>query len=54
MGLALGKKRRSAEKLVDVPYLRVANVQRGHLDLDEIRTVQATEAEVERLALRPG
>ena len=53
-GLALGKKRKSGEKLVDVPYIRVANVQRGHLDLEDIRTVQATETEIERLALRPG
>ena len=53
-GLALGKKRKSGEKLVEVPYLRVANVQRGHLDLGDVRTVQATEMEIERLALRPG
>ena len=53
-GLALGKKRKSGEKLVEVPYIRVANVQRGHLDLEDVRTVQATETEIERLALRPG
>ena len=53
-GLALGKKRKSREKLVDVPYIRVSNVQRGHLDLQDVRTLQATETEIERLALRPG
>ena len=53
-GLALGKKRKSGDKLVDVPYIRVANVQRGHLDLEDVRVVQATETEIERLALRPG
>ena len=53
-GLALGKKRKPGERLVDVPYLRVANVQRGYLDLHDVRTTQATEAEVARLALRPG
>ena len=53
-GLALGKKRKSGEKLVNVPYIRVANVQRGHLDLEDVRTLQATETEIERLALRPG
>ena len=53
-GLALGKKRKPGEKLATVPYLRVANVQRGYLDLHDIRTVQATAAEIERLALRPG
>ena len=53
-GLALGKKRKTGERLMDVPYIRVANVQRGHLDLEDVRTVQATETEVGRLALRPG
>ena len=53
-GLTLGKKRKTGEKLVDVPYIRVANVQRGYLDLEDVRTVQATENEIERLALRPG
>ena len=53
-GLALGKRRKSGETLVDVPYVRVANVQRGYLDLEDVRTVQATEKEVARLALRPG
>ena len=53
-GLVLGKKRKPGERLVEVPYLRVANVQRGFLDLHDVRITQATEAEVERLALRPG
>jgi type I restriction enzyme S subunit len=37
-----------------VPYLRVANVQRGHLDLDEVKTIEATEAEVAELRLLVG
>ena len=53
-GLALGKKRKTGEILMDVPYIRVANVQRGHLNLEHVRTVQATETEIERLALRTG
>lgn len=39
---------------VEVPYLRVANAQRGYLDLREIKTLRATSAEVERTLLQPG
>ena len=39
---------------VEVPYLRVANVQAGYLDLSEIKTIQALQEEVEVLALRKG
>jgi type I restriction enzyme S subunit len=37
-----------------VPYLRVANVQRGRLDLTEIKTILATEQKIEALRLQPG
>ena len=37
---------------VEVPYLRVANVYRGRLQLDEIKTIRATPAEVSRTTLR--
>jgi type I restriction enzyme S subunit len=53
-GLALGKKRKSGDELVEVPYLRVANVQRGHLDLEEVKTLRATRGEIDRLLLKPG
>lgn len=53
-GLALGKKRNPAEDLREVPYLRVANVQRGYFDLSEIKTVRATEQEIARLLLKEG
>ncbi len=36
---------------VEVPYLRVANVYRGRLQLDEIKTIRATSAEVSRTTL---
>ena len=39
---------------VQVPYLRVANVQAGFLDLSEIKTIEALPAEVEDLQLRKG
>ena len=37
-----------------VPYLRVANVQAGFLNLSEIKEIDATEPEIEALALQPG
>ncbi|WP_367066931.1 restriction endonuclease subunit S [Oryzisolibacter sp. LB2S] len=36
---------------VEVPYLRVANVYRGVLDLSEIKTIRATPAEMQRTTL---
>ena len=39
---------------VDVPYLRVANVQAGFLDLSEVKTIPALPDEVEALRLMPG
>jgi type I restriction enzyme S subunit len=35
----------------EVPYLRVANVHRGFLDLSEIKSLRATESEVRRTRL---
>ncbi len=37
-----------------VPYLRVANVQDGYLDLSEIKTIEALPAEIAALTLRRG
>lgn len=53
-GLAKGKKRPAKSRLRSVPYLRVANVQRGHIDLTEVKTIEATENEVQDLRLLPG
>jgi type I restriction enzyme S subunit len=39
---------------VEVPYLRVANVQDGYLDLSEMKTVTVPQSYVERLRLRNG
>ena len=36
------------------PYLRVANVQRGQLDLSEIKYIEVSDAEMETLRLRRG
>ena len=39
---------------VEVPYLRVANVQRGRLDLAKMRTILVPEAKLEPLTLQHG
>ena len=39
---------------VEVPYLRVANVQRGRLDLAKMRTILVPEAKLEALTLQRG
>lgn len=52
-GVAMGRKF-NGRLPVEVPYLRVANVQAGYLDLSEIKTIQALPEEVEELALRKG
>lgn len=53
-GLAKGKKRSDQKAVRPVPYLRVANVQRGYLNLSEIKEIDATESEIDDLLLRPG
>lgn len=53
-GIQVGKRRSGREELVKVPYLRVANVQRGWLNLDEIKTIFVTPEEKARLLLAPG
>ena len=37
-----------------IPYLRVANVQRGYLDLSEIKKIEAKESVISELLLKPG
>jgi type I restriction enzyme S subunit len=52
-GVALGKEAHD-ENSISLPYLRVANVQDGFLDLSEVKEVALSKAEVERHLLRPG
>jgi type I restriction enzyme S subunit len=47
-------KNRKAPTARTVPYLRVANVQRGYLDLSEIKTIVAPDADIKDLRLLPG
>jgi type I restriction enzyme S subunit len=51
-GLTLGKVYEGS--LIERPYLRVANVQDGHLDLDEITTIEVPAAVAARVELRVG
>ncbi len=53
-GIAKGRKYAPGETLVELPYLRVANVKDGYLDLSEIKTISVTLAEVERFSVRQG
>lgn len=53
-GIQVGKKRRPESVLLETPYIRVANVQRGWLNLSEIKTLKATESEIKRLILKDG
>ena len=50
-GITLGRKTKDLD-LIEVPYLRVANVQDGHLSLNELKTVAASRKEIEKWTLR--
>lgn len=52
-GLTLGRTV-DPEAAVSLPYLRVANVQAGQVDLSHITTVEIDQSEVARYLLRPG
>ncbi len=48
------KGRRTSDPTRPVPYLAVANVQAGYLDLGQVKSIDATEKEIERYALVDG
>lgn len=50
-GVTLGRKL-GAGKVVSLPYLRVANVKRGEVDLGVIKEISIAEDELDRYALR--
>lgn len=52
-GVAKGRRLRG-DRVVEVPYLRVANVQDGYLDLSEVKTIQIEERELRRYSLQSG
>ncbi|EHM2229289.1 restriction endonuclease subunit S [Salmonella bongori] len=53
-GIQVGKRRTNNDDLIEVPYLRVANVQRGWLKLDEIKNIAVSQEEKNRLLLKQG
>ena len=52
-GIAKGKDYEGRETVL-LPYLRVANVQNGFVDLSELKEISVLESEVERYSLRSG
>ncbi|MCR5163706.1 MAG: restriction endonuclease subunit S [Thermoguttaceae bacterium] len=53
-GITLGKVYPPGTKLYEFPYLRVANVQGGHVKLDSIATIRVTKEEAEKYRLHDG
>lgn len=51
-GLTLGKQYEGL--LIERPYLRVGNVQDGHLDLEDVSVIELPENVAARVELRPG
>jgi type I restriction enzyme S subunit len=52
-GITVDKKRKDPTASL-VPYLRVANVQRGYLDLQEVKEIEAPAADIKELRLLAG
>jgi len=44
----------SADESIELPYMRVANVKDGRLELDEVKTIRIKKAEVDKLRIVPG
>lgn len=53
-GVTKGRKFENGSNIIKMPYLRVANVQDGYLDLEEIQNIEIRESELERFLLQPG
>lgn len=52
-GIAKGKDN-EGEDTIEVPYLRVANVQDGYLSLDDVTTIEIPRDDLPRYSLQPG
>lgn len=52
-GVAKGKDY-AGQRTVEVPYLRVANVQDGHLDLEDVAMIEVAADDLPRYLLRSG
>lgn len=53
-GVTKDSKRQSDPSFVEVPYLRVANVQRGYLDLREVAMIRVSPEKAKALRLESG
>lgn len=53
-GITKGQRHAAGARLCEVPYLRVANVQRGFIDLNEVKTIAVTDEDAATLRLRAG
>ena len=53
-GVTKDAKKQSDPDHVEVPYLRVANVQKGRLDLSSVTTIRVPPEKADALRLRPG
>src|SRR3954470_4270290 len=53
-GLAKGKKHDSGTPTVELPYMRVANVQDGHIDLTDVALLEVAVDDVSRYSLAVG
>ncbi|WP_248241713.1 hypothetical protein [Microbacterium kunmingense] len=53
-GVTKDAKKQSDPSLAEVPYLRVANVQRARLDLSDVATIRVPAGAVQRLRLQTG
>jgi type I restriction enzyme S subunit len=53
-GVTKGQKFSASDQTRVVPYLRVANVQRGFLNLSVMKEIQALESDIKALRLLPG
>lgn len=53
-GLTKGRRLKPATPVRPVPYMRVANVQDGSLDLTEVKTIEATDTEIDKFRLLNG
>lgn len=52
-GVTVDKKREAADPIT-VPYLRVANVQNGYLDLAQVKEITLDREKIEQCLLEPG
>ena len=53
-GVTKGQRSRDGQQLKEIPYLSVANVQRGFLDLSHVKTIEVSQETLDDLRLIQG